>query len=795
MVGVSMLPTLPEIKIVIGVSASILTALVVLSRTKFRVYCYPFVPSVVGICVGTVAAVFLCQLILVQQLEEHLQGVNLQLTGSVSGLPKNDVAKAFGATQRWQFDLIVSTAEYDNADEYSNSPALSQLAGSKLRLTWMPDPEVKVDPGWFIPGTNLQLTARLKKPRGMVNPVGFDYQRWLLSAGYTATGFVKTVQLSETGSVPITVGIVEGLDRQRLHLKQWINRTLPNDAMAGPIIALTIGDKSQLSAQQWRQLQDSGTLHLLVVSGLHVSLVATVGFMLGHFLARLVSLRRETYCVILPCLLSLLFATGYAALAGFTLPTQRALIMTVVANLFWAWGWQKQPWLGYWLAMCLVLMVDPLAGFSAGFWLSFTVVAFILWLFPRVDHRPKAWQTVRIQMGIFFGMLLPLAATTGQVGLLSPLVNFLAIPYISLVIVPAALLSSLLVFVPGLEYLAAIGLEVTAKLLHLFWLCLDWLFPLDGNTTVAASSWHRSIARLAVPAWYWLLLSTLVGFLLMPIFSRYLKGVISCLVIAGLIHAPQKTIDKRLTVLDVGQGLATLLQVGNQVMIYDTGPQFSDDFQAAESIIAPYIDALGFHSINALVISHGDADHASGVDVLNALYPSDVLYSGEPGRLSLKTQQCRAGTGWQWQDVHFEFLWPGDDFEAQSSANDHSCVLLVSWQDQRILFTGDISKPVEWNLAALYEQPVTVLIAPHHGSKTSSSHRFIGAFRPRHVVFSTGYNNRYHHPNSAVTARYKAMTRARQWNTADNGAIIFDWPESGGLDVQVLRYTRKRFWY
>ncbi|WP_317929186.1 DNA internalization-related competence protein ComEC/Rec2 [Halioxenophilus sp. WMMB6] len=799
---VSYLPFLPDAITALGASGLLLLLLAFALRSHLNPRACSLVTAMLSAAaLALPTAMWLGNQLLQRQLDGELEGQWLWLEGVVTGMPESDtstglVAKGEVPLQRRQFDFRVRSAgrvttegdqscpsEQTNLGQEPLNRAVVDLHG-KTRLSWYVAPS---EPGpieeWLSPGSVLCLVVKLRRPRGLVNPAGFDYQRYLLSAGYRAVGYVKVGhKLGEITSLPIW------FDRQRVKQSGYFRMRLANEASLGAVLALAIGDRSLITEPQWQLLRQSGTMHLLVVSGLHISLAAGFGFLIGGLLARGLSLRSQRFNPWLPALLSMLFACLYAGLAGFTLPTQRAMVMALVANLFWLLGWQRQPWLGFWLAMVLVLLIDPLAGHGAGFWLSFAVVGVILAVQPIAQHSASWLAISRVQWKIFIGMLLPLALTTGSVSIWAPLVNLLAVPFISLVTVPAVLLTLAGAMIDLLQPLTDATLTIAHWSLDLFW----WVLALLPYTAGEAPA----VATLTITAGLWaLLLLATVGLVApaMPLTLRALLVGASALVLL-VPRSPKAAVE--VTVLDVGQGLATVVRVGESTLVYDTGPSFSDHFEAAGEVLTPYLKALGVETIDTLIISHGDSDHASGLAGLSKSFSIGAVYSGQPGRLPIPAEPCHAGVGWQWQGVSAEFIWPEENTPAMAvSANDQSCVLLLSWQDQRVLFTGDISKAVEWPLSEHFARPVQLLVAPHHGSKTSSSYRFIQAFAPHHVIFSTGYHNGYGHPNSAVLARYTELINPVIWNTADDGAILAQWDASGQLTVTGWRELHRRYWF
>lgn len=768
MISISYLPRLPVFKLVNIATICLFLAFIFLFFNRSRHISLP--PSV--------------------KLPESAEGKNFQVVGTVIGVPIQSEASFDTSVTQWQFDFRVKAAI--NTDVDGNT--LDSLKNTKIRLTWFQLPPAEAS--LLYPGSVLSLSAKLKAPRGFVNPVGFDYQRWLLSAGYSAIGTIKSVEQIATSSPRGWAKLTHQLSHARLQIRRHFENILNDNSMLGPMLAIALGDKSLLTDQQWQLLQTSGTVHLLIVSGLHIGLVASIGFAIGHHIAKILSLYRQRYLPALPVVLSISLACFYAALAGFSLPTQRALIMTLVANLIWLLGKHRSPWIGYWLAMVLVLMLDPLAAHGNGFWLSFFVVWAILMILPFVQNGNIVWKTTKLQLNIFVSMLIPIILATGALNTLSPLANLIAIPYVSLIVVPLALLASALCLLPGLQELTQWSVQLAAGSMWLFWQPLDWLVARGeiGELSLVGF-FNRVVAQGEIATSTWVLLAMTVVFILLPILPKHLKLTSFTIFIIGVIKVPIGTPELQLTALDVGQGSANVLLIGNKTLIFDSGPQFGQSFQAASDIIAPYLDSLGKTRIESLVISHGDLDHSSGADYLYERFNPAVTHSGEPGRLPIDSVKCEAGVGWVWGEASFEFLWPISGHSLTANANDRSCVLLVQWRDQSILFTGDISKPVEWYLVDRLLNDTTVLIAPHHGSKTSSSHRFIAKLSPDHVVFSAGFNNRYRHPNLKVVRRYNELTSSAIWSTADHGAISFAWDADQKLTAYSYRDRRKRFWY
>ncbi|GLS26452.1 DNA internalization-related competence protein ComEC/Rec2 [Marinibactrum halimedae] len=736
-----------------------------------------------------------------------------------------------------------------------------------------------------IPGQVIRFSTRLKTPRGFVNPGGFDYQRWLLQQGIGAIGYVVPKASSEAGSskavtaepvMPLfwsDFSFEEGaaqdsrnslktssvqwvflhclsrVDRWRF---EWRQRLVERSGeaihladMLGPILALSIGDRSYLSEGQWEVLQRTGLVHLLAISGLHIGLAAGLGLIIGRVAQRTLSLlpvmvlRSVLAYKATPALFSIVCALAYALLAGFTVPTQRALIMVVVANVMWMRGGFHRPWMGFWLAAAIVLMIDPLAGHSSGFWMSFLVVVILIGASQgRINLQHQSSFLVRrlgrplsllviAQLYITGLMLLPSSLLGVPQSGISPVANLLAIPVVSLFFVPAVLgAMSLAMLFPSSDWgIDFIG--VVANGMSVPWPVIEWLSstPLSEPIVLATGF-----------AWlgWWLIVLT-VPLIFLPPGLRLLKCLGVILLIFSVKGFEKKPPLLKMTVMDVGQGLSVVIQVHNQVLLYDSGPAYSESFTAAEGIVGPYLRREGITSLNHVIISHGDLDHAGGLPELRAMVDVQQFSSGEPKRLSVESGHCWAGQVWQWGEVKIRVLWPlKDNSWGHSSSslsdkmlrklatplksNDQSCVLELRYKTTRVWIPGDISKAVEWFLVAAYlseelseeedESKVgdgldeggkieqSVLVAPHHGSNTSSSHRLLSAFAPTHVVFSSGYRNRYGHPSMKVIERYHEQPVPPElFTTATEGAIEFEWNAQGTMTVKRARDAHRRFWY
>lgn len=707
-------------------------------------------------------------------LPESLSGRDFLVTGRIVGLPDSD-------TRRERVTLQVEQIR-DAEGRVLPQGALPR----RIQVSWYGGPPLASGERW-------QWQLRLRPPRGFVNPAGFDYQLWLMRQGIDATGYVRT----EEGNPPQRQARPQGLWAGRGTLGYWRQSARlwleqqPGIEHTGLLQALLLGDRSGLDSLQWAWLQRTGTNHLIAISGLHVGFVALLGFSLGSLLGRGLNL----VCHRLPAgavgqVMALLLASLYSALAGFALPTQRALIMVLAVQLFLLNRRRLSPSSAWLLALGGVLLLDPLAGFDVGFWLSFTAVGVLLWSFSgrrrtgNTPGRERPGQALwRAQWVIFLGLLVPLTLLTQSATLLAPLANLAAIPLVTFAVVPwllGAAFSAL--FWPGLSG-ALLWVADTGLALLTLW--LQWLDQLAGDRLQLTPARHwPSLLMAAVAA----------GLLLLP--ERFPGRSLGywALPLALLLPGPPPP-PLRLAALDVGQGLAMVVQTPNHSLVFDTGPRFSERLDAGSAIVAPYLRHRGSRQLDALVVSHRHSDHSGGVSGLLEQYPSHQLWLGEAlPELERDGKNCREPQQWQWDGVRFQFLFAG--LPANPNSNNHSCVLLIEHAGRQILLTGDIEREVEWRLigAELLPSNIDLLQIPHHGSDSSSTPEFVQHLAPARAIASNAHRNRFGHPTDTVVARYREQG-TRVLNTAQLGALEFEWDREGQLTERHYRRHQQRFWY
>jgi competence protein ComEC len=724
------------------------------ARLRWRVPAWLWLVCIVLLAFAWTA--WRADLALAARLPHALEKQDILVTGTVTDLPRTQ-----DGTTRFDFDI--SHAHFD---------ARAVPVRGHVRLAWYashhrPPPAIRACSTW-------RIRVRMKRPHGMVNPGGMDFERSALQQGIVATGYVR----EDPANAMLRQGAcVDGI---RARVARSIDATLANDPHAARLLrALSVGDERALDEHDWQIVRTTGIAHLIAISGFHVGLAAVFGALLVRLLWWLVPvLGLRLARPLAEAAVAFPAAFAYGALAGFGLPTTRTLWMIAVVA-----GWRLLRRgsgfaEGFGLALAAILIVDPLSVLSAGFWLSFAGVALLAWTLAH----DRGWRGHLKEIGLVPLLmtlaLLPLTVWFfGQASLIGPLANLAAVPFVSFVIVPLDLAACALLF--AWPWAGALLLHACAHLVDALWWLLAHMaawpaamqyFP---ATSVAAfglacigAAWL--LAPRGVPA------RALGIALLLPL----------CLPPASL---PAEGAF-RATVIDVGQGLSVLLRTRTHALLYDTGARYPSGFDLGEAVVVPTLHALGVRRLDGLIISHGDNDHAGGAASVLAAYPNIPVWGGEPARGPVPMRQCHAGQHWRWDGVEFRIVSPPAPVTLRD--NDAGCVLLVTGEGGRLLLPADTSSAVESALAAeVPAGPPLVLVAPHHGSKTSSSLAYLDALRPRWAIASTGYLNGYHHPSPVVAARY-AQLGIPLLNTPATGAVRMAFPARGA--PYVLSRARQR---
>ncbi|GAB1259844.1 DNA internalization-related competence protein ComEC/Rec2 [Aurantivibrio plasticivorans] len=757
--------------------------------------------------VGLVVGVLLGDRLISNQLPERLEGEEVIITGYISDLPQDR-----GRYQRFVFELQPSEQEPTKQQSIVQQTAELRLP-SKLLLNWYGAPPLAVGQEW-------KLVVKLRRPRGSVNDGGFDYQRWLLSAGFGATGYVRDSDLNSLLGPPNGYRV----SRAREHVRAWLS-AIPDVEHSSLLIALAVGDSSVIDPAQWGLLRDTGTSHLMAISGLHVGLLALFGFAAGKLIRRFgcwLPMHSGRWLYQLPNCLSVLFAGSYAMLAGFSLPTQRALVMIVVLNVALILNRRVGVFRPLLVALPVILVIDPLAAYDLGFWLSFGAVLVLLYGFsgrsainalsgtrdslPVGDNTPKVTERfsalsgmlslARAQGLLLVGLMVPLTLLNQAITFLAPIANIVAVPVVSLLVVGPLLLGIALHFLLP-DFAASVAVWPIKLADGALDLALHWM---TFTQELTAHAPMLDALALKSPSWIAVIVAVIgVFWLLAPrgVPHRWL-GLI--LLMPMFYPPPTHRSPLAVHVMDVGQGLAIIVQVKSQTLLFDTGPKSSERFNAGEAIVLPFLRKQGIGSIDTLIVSHGDNDHAGGAPSLWNALPIGEIIVGEPLSAAdpptAPVTSCDSSRYWRWQDVDFYLIEPPRGVAKDAESNDQSCILAISYRGQRIVIPGDISSRVERSVLGQpsFTGPVTLLIAAHHGSITSSSRRFVEQLSPDHVVYSAGYRNRYNHPHPKVVERFTHVGSA-QWHTGYTGQLSFIWDDSGRLAVRARREDAKRYWF
>jgi len=648
----------------------------------------------------------------------------------------------------------------------------------QLKLSWYARkkafvPDLQVGDTW-------ELLLKIKRNNGYQNLGGFDYEQWLFYKHIDATGYVKT---SPSNQLINTNRSISSINKIRQIIRQTLSPILTQQEFGGVLNALVIGDRSLITNQHWELFRATNTTHLSVISGLHIGLISGLIFLLMQFLWRQsMYLCLKVPAPIVAAYFGLIAALLYALIAGFSIPTSRAFIMASVVFLSIILRRHHNTWQLYGIALFLVLLNNPISVFSIGFWLSFYVVAVII--YGTRQHQQKHWlyRLIYIQLLISLSTL-PLTIwffSTGSI--ISPIANLLAIPAFSFAVTPLALIGALLTF-SGLEYLAMIVFSVANQVLIYLAMILQQLQQFEF------SQWHYAQTSSIDLALF--ILATLIAISPKGLKLRWLSiPILGLMFITPVQKIPRNSV--LITVLDVGQGLANVVQTSNHTLLFDTGAKYSSGFNLGDSVIIPFLHAKHIQHLDKVIISHGDNDHIGGFKSISENFEIKEILTSVPEKIQAKTTRCQAGQQWQWDGVSFTILSPNKN--TQLKGNNTSCVLKISTAKHSALLTGDIEKEAESHLLKNTPQKLksTLLIAPHHGSKTSSTQPFLTAVSPTLALFSSGFKNRFQHPHKTIIARYQ-YNNIKTLNTNCTGQI--DILLNHTLTIQTHRKNAKRYYH
>ncbi len=684
------------------------------------------------------------------QLLPELEGIPLKITGEIANLPEQNAQHA-----NFEFTVLESPEKLP----------------TKIKLNWYAPTEI------LHAGETWSFIVKLKRPHSNFNLGSNDYEGWLFMQSIGATGTV-----SKDSPIFIAPASLFNVNRLRQKIGDSLTKNYGENTSTALLKALTIGDDNSLSVENWNTFRITGVTHLIVISGSHIALVAGLVYWFTiNLWARLNILRFPPPRA--AALASLITAIFYASLAGYVIPTKRAVIMLGMIAIAQFYQRHNHPLQSFAMALLVMLIFNPTMLLSIGFWLSFLAVALILYRVAGRLKSPMNWLNgVDIQLTVSLGLSPLLLFFFQQTSLISPLVNFIAVPIVELMVVPLALLTCLSMgFFPWLA--------------DKFFSILDFILKWLMTCFEFAETLPNAMIDSSQPSFFTVILSCLgLLWLFAPrgVPARWLGFILNLPLLFPII--PKLNAGEAIvTILDVGQGLAVSVQTQNHQLLYDTGAKFPNGGDMGKNVVLPFFRYQGVKKIDTLLISHDDNDHIGGAkSVLEGMSVESVLTS-VPEKFTPYQQimRCESGQTWIWEGVKFTVLSPAIFFETD---NNNSCVLKIETGHGAVLLTGDIEAMAESLLVenARKYLRANVLVAPHHGSKTSSSLAFLEAVKPEIILIPSGYRNQFHHPSKEILARYQQIN-AKFFTSANEGALEVKL-NSDGVEVQSLREITGKYW-
>lgn len=693
--------------------------------------------AVAGLAAGYDLAAWRARARLADELPRALEGRDIEIEGVISGLPRPGERGT-----RFDFDAVAVAPDFS--------------VPSRVSLAWYAPREGEgretAGPPPLRAGERWRFTVRLKRPRGLANPHAFDFEAWALMRGIRATGYVRSSPppVLVAGHEP---GWPQSLHRLRGNVRDAMQATLGEARHAGVLVALAVGDQDAIAGEDWEVFWRTGVGHLMSISGLHVTMFASLAFAVTAFLwVRVPSLALAVPARKAAAVAGVLAAAAYALVAGFGVPAQRTFVMLGTAAASLLLERPASPSRVLCAAALAVVLADPWSVLAPGFWLSFGAIGAIFFALALRDRPPGTLGSAAlVQAAVTLALAPILAACFGEVSLVSPLANAFAIPLVSMVIVPLTLAGALLPL-PVLLVPAHALLEIA-------------MAPLQGLAALPGAVAESAGAPMALSC----LAAAGALLLLSPRGVPLRAAAAAFLLPLAFYRAPAPAPGEAwVDVLDVGQGLAVVVRTATRALAYDAGPSWSAESDSGGRIVVPFLRGEGVRRLDGLVISHGDDDHAGGARTLaRSREPPWLLSSLPPGderhRLAPMSHPCLSGSRWNWDGVDFEILHPAvSALDGGRRGNDRSCVMRVATVAGAVLLTADIERRAEAEIVARWggRLRAEALLVPHHGSRTSSTPAFVAAVSPSVAIVSVGWRNRFRQPSAAVESRYREQGAA-----------------------------------
>jgi len=749
LIGVSQLLWLPKINIDWLLIVLPLFVILLFIRNKYKSISFIFIGMLLGFSYGITQAHFAKT----KQLKS-IPTNSLEITGTITSLPV--ITEMGNRGNRTKFALTID-------------PEIAlEIPVNKLLVSWYnSEKPIEIGQKWA-------FNLKMKPIHGYKNPGSFDYSKWLFRQGFDATATVKSSRLINNNE---SFNIKYWINQQRAEISFLIDKKFNSQRVKGLIQALSIGDKSKITYEDSQLFQETGTSHLIAISGLHIGLIAFIGILFGRllfFISANEKINRFKY----EAVFAISFALFYAMLAGLSIPTLRALVMVVVFSLAYASKNNVSRWTAWAFAMLVVLIYDPFSVLDVGFWFSFSAVAVLMFTFAGRNNKDcKLCVFIKAQIVILIGLMPLMAIIFQKINLLTPVANLLVLPLASFFLIPLMFAS----FIINLfsEKMSNFLFNIVEMIANTLFKILDYLqnfnfltFPIQKiNFSILLALFLLMIILLLPKLFRWKVVAL---FLLLPLFLDHKNNI--------------NNTEFKVNVLDVGQGLSVIIQTKSHVLVYDTGAKYESGFSFATSVVMPYLQNQGIKHIDTLIISHDDNDHAGGANELKAFYRNMEIIDVK-GHYS----NCQMPKTWHWDEVTFTVLSP---FEVDPYlGNNSSCVIKVSSSNGSILLTGDIEEPVEYRLIKnLAEEIVSdLMIVPHHGSKTSSSMGFIDRVNPKIVLNSSGYANQFNHPHPTIKQRY--LDKNIEFLDTQNKGMIEAFFSDQKFDIIQYQDDSPHFWH